>query len=59
MDKAKKELIKRYRKAIKLVDRENDVINRARDRKYYWQKQSKIIKEKIELVNEGQLELPF
>lgn len=59
MDKAKKELLKRYRKAMKLVDRENDVIDRARDRKYYWLKQSKIIKEKIQLSNEGQLELPF
>ena len=59
MDKAKKELLKRYRKAMKLVDRENDVIDRARDRKYYWLKQSKIIKEKIQLFNEGQLELPF
>jgi hypothetical protein len=59
MDKAKRDLIKRYRKAIKLVDRENDIIDRARDRKYYWQKQSKIIKEKIQLADESELELPF
>lgn len=59
MDKAKKELIKRFRKAMRRVDRENDIINAARDRKYYWQNQSKLIKEKIELVNEGQLEFPF
>jgi len=59
MDKAKRELLKRYRKAIKLVDRENDVINRARDRKYYWQNQAKLLKEKVQLANEGQLELPF
>lgn len=59
MDKAKKELIKRYRKAMRRVERENDIIHNARDRKYYWQNQSKLIKEKIELVNEGQLEMPF
>lgn len=59
MDKAKKELLKRYRKANRRVDRENDILNAARERKYYWQKQAKLIKEKIGLINEGQLDFPF
>lgn len=59
MDKAKKELLKRYRKAMRKVDRETDIINAARERKYYWQKKAKILKEDIKLANEGHLEMPF
>jgi hypothetical protein len=37
--------------------REHDAMVKARDRKYYWKNQAKILKENIQLSNEGQLEM--
>ena len=54
-----KELKARYRKAIRRVERESDVIETARDRKRYWQSQVKVLKDRIKLVQEGQLEFPI
>jgi len=59
MDRSKKQLLKSYKQCIRRVERENDIIGRSRDRKYYWQNKAKIIKENIQLFNEEQLELPF
>lgn len=59
MKAQKKALKARYKKAVRMVERENDIMNRSRDRKYYWQKQIKFLENKLELSNEGQLELPF
>lgn len=59
MKAQKKALKARYKKAVRMVERENDIMNRSRDRKYYWQKQIKFLENKLELSNDGQLELPF
>jgi len=55
MDRSKKQLLKSYKQCIRRVERENDIIGRSRDRKYYWQNKSKILAEKLDLIQEGQL----
>lgn len=57
MDRQKKELFKYYKQCIRRVERENDIIGRARDRKYYWQNKTKILSEKIDLIQNGKLGL--
>ena len=57
MDNSKRSLLKRYRKAMDRAGREHDAMVKARDRKYYWKNQAKILKENIQLSNEGQLEM--
>lgn len=55
---AKSKLKAQLRKATRRVDRENDVINRARDRRYYWQKVQRELETRLDLANSGQLEFP-
>lgn len=45
MDRSKKELLKSYKQCIRRVERENDIIGRSRDRKYYYKAKLKLIAE--------------
>ena len=56
MDSSKKRLKTAYLKAMRRLARENDIIDRARDRKYYWQSKVKNLENNLELVQSGQLE---
>lgn len=56
MDISKKRLKTDYLKSIRRVERENDIIDRARDRKYYWQAKLKNLENNLELIQNGQLE---
>ncbi len=56
MDSSKKRLKTAYLKCIRRVARESDIIDRARDRKYYWQSKLKNLENNLELIQNGQLE---
>ena len=53
----KSELNSRYKRACKRVRKETVAIERARDRKFYWQKVKRNLEERLKLANEGQLEM--
>lgn len=55
MDASKKRLHKAYLKYIKLIARQDDIIDRARDRKYYYKAKLKLIAEILGNCLPGQL----
>lgn len=55
MDKAQKALKRAYLKYIKLIARQDDIIDRARDRKYYYKAKLKSIAEILGNCLPGQL----
>lgn len=59
MSSPKAQLKARYRKALRKVERENDLIIRARDRKEYWLRIAREIEDHLEMVKSGQAALPF
>jgi len=55
MDRSKKQLLKSYKQCIRRVERENDIIGRSRDRKYYYKAKLKLIAEILGNCLPGQL----
>lgn len=55
MDRSKKQLLKSYKQCIRRVERENDIIDRARDRKYYYKAKLKMISDTLGDILPGHL----